>query len=386
MSEAKFKVGIVAGEKSGDYLAAQLIRAIKRQRPNAEFVGLFCPQMLAEGATTLAEMDKISIFGLEGLLGSVREILSIRKTLFNYFANDPPDVFIGVDVPDFNLRLETKLKQLGIPVLHYVSPTVWAWRGGRIKKIARAVNHMLVLFPFEAEYYQEKGVPVTFVGHPLAHDVLSWQPPKELRSQLLDGAEQLIALLPGSRMSEVTRLAPEMFEAVLVMTKSRPAIRFVIPAANDKLHTWLTKEIREANLPITVISGQSRELLSVCDVVALASGTAALEAAMFAKPMVVMYKVAWFSALVFGHTITVEHFSMPNHLTEQPMVPELIQSQATAANLVRELDRLLDDPTHFMSMQNALSKIAPMLAQKTGELAAKTVFELSSSAATDLPN
>lgn len=380
-----FRVGIVAGEKSGDYLGAELIRAIRARRPDAQFVGLCGPLMIAEGATSLAEMDKISIFGLEGLIGGLREILAIRRTLLKFFKRNPPDVFIGVDVPDFNLTLERKLKECGVPTVHYVSPTVWAWRSGRINKIRNAVDMMLTLFPFERDFYQKKAVPVAYVGHPLATEALNWPTMNEFRSELLGDGETLIALLPGSRMSEVARLAPQMLSAALSLSAERPQIRFVIPAATEKIHDWLAERLTPNQASIALLSGRSRELLSVCDMAALASGTAALEAALFGKPMVVMYKVAWISAAAFSHTIEVEHFSMPNHLTATPLVPELIQARATTEGLLIELKKLLDDRAHFEQMQTALEAVAPLLAEDSGALAADAIFNLLTYKSTGSP-
>ena len=332
--------------------------------------------MLAQGAETLAEMDKISIFGLEGLLGSVREILAIRKNIYQAMLDWRADVFIGVDVPDFNLSLEKKLKSQGIPTVHYVSPTVWAWRTGRIKKIRSAIDLMLTLFPFEEPFYQNHGVPVAFVGHPLASEVLAWSDQSRFKQSLLKGSQDsLIALLPGSRMSEVSRLAPIMIEAAEQLSASGAGTQFVIPAANQRVYAHL-ESILSGHSSIELIDGRSRDLLSVCDLAVLASGTAALEAGMFGVPMIVMYKVSKISALVFGHTIRVEHFSMPNHLTDPPVVPELIQSEATVANLMRELSRLMNDEPYREDMRASLKTIAPALAKDSGKLAADAVLKL----------
>lgn len=377
------KIGIVAGEKSGDDLASRLIRALKIYYPDAQFFGLCGPLMQEEGAETIAEMDKISIMGLEGLFGSLTDILSIRRSLYKKFRAEPPSVFIGVDVPDFNLGLEKELRKLGIPTVHLVSPTVWAWRGGRVNRIRSAVDLMLPLFPFEEVFYKKHGVPVEFVGHPMAREALNWQLPVGFRESLLnysngvsERGDVLIALLPGSRMSEVRRLAPEMMAAAEKMAVKRAKLRFVIPAANARLEQWLREQFPRLHSSVQIISGQSRNVLAACDLVALASGTAALEAALFAKPMVVMYKVAKLSALVFGHTIQVEHFSMPNHLTDTPVVPELIQEKATAENLVFELSKLLDDAVLYQNTQEKLSLIAPTLALDASKHAARAIYQL----------
>lgn len=370
------KVGIVAGEKSGDYLGSELIKAIRGKYPNAEFVGLCGPLMQEQGATSLAEMEKISIMGVEGLLTGLPEIIRIRKRLYQHFIGDPPDVFIGIDAPDFNLGLERKIKKAGIPTVHYVSPTVWAWRGGRIKKIRHAVDLMLVLFPFEEQYYRQQGIEVKYVGHPLAKQVMDWQVAPGFRDAIAAPQDTLIALLPGSRMSEVSRLAPPMLAAAYRLAKARPELRFIIPTANQTIHHYLRDKLRVDTNIVGLIEGRSRDLLSVADLAILASGTAALEAALFAKPMVVMYKMAWLSIALYKRTVTVEHFSMPNHLTRPPMVPELLQDAATTDNLMQEVERLLDEPLYYQGMASALAKIAPELSADSGVIACAAIGQL----------
>ncbi len=378
------KVAIVAGEKSGDYLGSELIKSIKARYPNAEFVGLCGPLMQAEGAVSLDDMDKISLFGLEGLFSSIREILAIRKKLKDYFIKWKPNFYVGIDVPDFNLALERTLKDHGIPAIHYVSPTVWAWRGGRINKIRRSIDLMLALFPFEKIYYQKNQVNVAYVGHPLAKQIDEWKVSDEFLSSLNKkfdlSQKQIVALLPGSRMSEVTRLAPEMIRGAYELSKTHSQLQFVIPSANEKttqyLKNYLQNNSQYQNASICMIDGHSRDVLSLCDFAVLASGTAALEAALFAKPMVVMYKVSWLSAFVFKNSITVEHFSMPNHLTDQPVVPELIQQQATSENMIKEVNRLLQDTDHYNKMKMALSAVNPRLALNSSELACDAIFKL----------
>jgi lipid-A-disaccharide synthase len=370
------KIGIVAGEKSGDYLASELIAAIKRREPEAQFVGLCGPLMQAQGAVTLGDMDTISIMGLEGLFSRIGEILSLRRRLLTQFLTERPDIFIGVDVPDFNLGLERKLRAKGIPCVHYVSPTVWAWRSGRVNKIKRSTDLMLTLFPFEEDFYQQHDMPVRYVGHPLAEKVSKWQLPVGFRESLLGDGETLVAVLPGSRMSEVSRLAPEMLAAAYKLAQERSGLRFVIPAANEKIYDYLQQKVESNNSSIVIIHGQSRDLLAAADIAILASGTAALEAALFATPMIVMYKVAWLSALVFGRTIRVTHFSMPNHLTKPPVVPELMQEHATAENLEKEVRKMLDDADYRENMRLQLSKIAPTLSTNAAEIAAQAIFEL----------
>ena len=372
------KIGIVAGEKSGDYLGAELIKAIKHDSPNAEFVGLCGPLMQEQGAKTLANMDDITVFGLDGLFSKLFGILKIRRRLYKAFTDNPPDVFVGIDVPDFNLRLERQLKDRGVPTVHYVSPTVWAWRGGRIKKIRRSIDLMLALFPFEEDYYQHHHTPVSYVGHPLAHQIANWQVDGDFRASLAEPEETLVAILPGSRMSEVTRLAPLMIKAATELKLARPELVFVIPVANHKIKNYLLQQTDLDQTIIRLIDGRSRDVLSVADLVVLASGTAALEASLFAKPMVVMYKVSWLSKLIFAKTVTAKYFSMPNHLTNPPVVPELIQENATAEKLIIEVQRLLDNPDAYQTMRAALAEISPQLNRQSGRLACDAIMQLIS--------
>jgi len=371
------KVAIVAGEKSGDYLGAELIKAFKKRHPNAEFIGLAGPLMQAQGAVSLGEMDKISIMGIVGVIKGLADILSIRKAIRNHMLEWKPDVFIGIDVPDFNLSLEITMKEAGIPTVHYVSPTVWAWRGERIHKIKRAVNLMLTLFPFEEVFYQKHNTRVKYVGHPMAKEALAWQVSERAHSQISpEDGKRLIAILPGSRMSEVSRLAPIMLQASEVLSKKYPDLQFVLPAASEKIKRYLNDQLNIAQSPITVIDGYSRDVLSLCHMAVLASGTAALEAALFAKPMVVMYKVSKLEEWYAARTMEVSHFSMPNHLTNPPIVSELIQSEATPERLIEEVSVLLDSADKYKAMQSTLASIAPSLNEDSGELACDAIDAL----------
>ena len=370
------RIAIVAGEKSGDYLGAELIKSLKQFYPDAEFVGLCGPQMMEQGAKTLAEMDKISIMGFDGLLSSLREILQIRKQLTNYFLQNKPDLFIGIDVPDFNLTLEKKLKTNHIPVVHYVSPTVWAWRGGRIKKIRAAVNHMLTLFPFEEDYYKQQNIPVNFVGHPLATEIKQHKNPAGFRERFANKKQKLIAVLPGSRRSEVKNLAELFIETAKKLHAKDSSLRFVVPLATPKIAEYFEQYYQDGECDfIHLIDGQARSVLAACDLALLASGTAALEAALFSKPMVVAYKVSWLTELIARHTATVEHFSMPNHLLDEPIVPECIQHNLTLDNLVNELTKFLTDKDYYNNMQAELATILPKLATDSGLQAAKAVHD-----------
>ena len=370
------RIAIVAGEKSGDYLGAEIVKAIKVKHPDAQFCGLAGPLMQEAGVESLAEMDKISIMGFDGLWSSLREILAIRKKLYTHFLKWQPDVFVGIDVPDFNLGLEIKLKKSGIPIAHCVSPTVWAWRGKRIHKIKRAINVMLALFPFEADYYRSHQAPVRCIGHPLAKQVREWALSSEF-NQLAPKTKPIrIAILPGSRMSEVSRLAGVMFAAAKQLQQSHPQVEFVVPAANRSLHAYMAELPEYDDSVVSIVDGFSRDVLASSDIAILASGTAALEAALFAKPMVVLYKVSKFTAWYAGRTMQVDHYSMPNHLTSPPAVREFVQEEANPENIVSEVTRLIDDAAYYATMHTALAAIAPTLDLETGSLVCDALEQL----------
>ncbi len=339
------RIGIVAGEVSGDALGAGLVSAIRERAPETEFIGICGPKMLQLGVRSLYPMDRISIIGLDGLVSSLFQILAIRRALKSEYFRDKPDVFVGIDVPDFNLGLEARLKASGVPTVHYVSPTVWAWRGYRIHKIRRAVSHMLTLFPFEADYYRRFDVPVTYVGHPIADQVAVEIDPAVERNRLgIAPCGPLIALLPGSRGSEVRRLGPLFIDTANRLVALRPDAQFVVPFANAATRQLFESYVNSAGgARLHLIDGSSRQAIAAADLALLASGTAALEAALLRTPMVVAYKVSPFTyglVRLFGR---VTHYSMPNNLLDEPLVPEFIQGNATADNLLWALLDYLDN-------------------------------------------
>ena len=380
------RVVIVAGEKSGDFLGAQLIKALQARYPGSHFTGIAGPQMMAQGATTLGNMDTLTIFGLDGLFKSLPELFRLRRAVIKRAIEWKADLFVGIDAPDFNHAIEYKLKQAGIPAVHYVSPTVWAWRPKRINKIRRSIDLMLALFPFEKDFYQKHDVPVEFVGHPLANEVANWRISSAFHSQLgddfVDEGQRLIGVLPGSRSGEVTRLLEPMLRGVKTLIEQDSNLRFVIPAASDKIKNLICRHpaFQECidSKALKLIDGCSRDLMDASECLILASGTAALEAALFAKPMVVMYKVSKLSALVYEKSIIVDYYSMPNHLTEPPAVKELIQDQATAENLVGEAQRLLYDDSYANNMKDALQPILPSLTADSSHLACSAISDLLS--------
>ncbi len=373
------RVALVAGETSGDTLGAGLIREIRRRVPEVEFEGICGPEMRAEGARSLFPMDSISIMGLDGLFGSLYKILNIRSQLYRKFVLEKPDVFVGIDVPDFNLGLEVRLKKAGIRTVHYVSPTVWAWRQYRIRKIRHAVDRMLTLFPFEAHYYEQHGVPVTCVGHPVA-DQIDLPAIGVARQRLsLPLNAPIVALLPGSRHSEVSRLAPIFAETATRLLARHPEVHFVVPCAGQAIRGELDRSLGSV-IPensVTRIDGNARLAMRASDVVLLASGTAALEAALVATPMVVAYRVSLASSLMVKAFSTVEHYSMPNHLLPEPIVPEYLQDEARPENLLRAVEKYLLDESANAAMRRSLGGILESLKMNADAASARAVLQVA---------
>ena len=362
---------IVAGEASGDLLGAALVREIKRHHPDARCYGIGGPRMIAEGFESLFPMERLSVMGLVEVLGRLRELLGIRKRLRETFLQDRPDVFIGIDAPDFNLTLERHLKSNGIPTVHYVSPQVWAWREGRLKKIRRSVDHMLCLLPFEAEYYQGHNVPVTFVGHPLA-DQVAMEPDQTLARQSLNiaGDGPVMAILPGSRKAEVARLAELFLETARQVRQQIPSIRFLIPAANERRKQQLLPVLEGyPDLDIVLTDGRASEVMAASDAILIASGTASLEAALHKRPMVISYRMAKLSFAILSRLVKVKYVGLPNLLSDRPMVPELLQNNATVENLTNAMLKALQDEHwrqevtgNFADIHRTLKRDASVLA------------------------
>jgi len=376
---APIRIGIVAGEVSGDVLAAGLIRELKQSLPAVEFEGVGGPRMQAEGFRALYSMDMLSGIGFE-ILERLPKLLRMRRELVRHFTDHPPDLFIGVDAPDFNLGIEQRLREAGIRSMHYVSPTVWAWRRGRIRKIRRAVDHMLALFPFEEAFYREHGVSVTFVGHPLAdlipvrHDRLEAR-----RTLALPGDRPIVALLPGSRMSELKRHANLFVETALWLHRRHPALHFVAPFASEQTKAYFEQAIERhaaAALPLSLMLHGSREAMAASDIVLCASGTVTLEAALLGKPMVVMYRLSWFSYLLLRSLVRVRFCSLPNILVGKRLVPEYVQSDATVHNLGMAVEQLLTHPDEAQAMQRALKALHRTLRRGADRRAARAVISL----------
>jgi len=379
------KIAIVAGETSGDLLAADLIRNLKAAHPACHFFGIGGPMMQAQGCDCLYSMNELSVMGLDQLLGRIAHILALRRRLRHFIVQQRPAVFIGVDAPDFNLGLEVDLRKNGIPCIHYVSPTVWAWRGYRVNKIARAVDRMLTLFPFEEAFYLRHHIPVTYVGHPLASEIATMESVQTSRSALhIDPAQRLVAVLPGSRHSEVERLFPVFLATINLLTREFPEIRWIVPAVDEPMYSRIKILCQQLapQLSIDLRLGLSRRILNAADIALLASGTAALEAALLATPMIVAYKVSAFTAMLVRMFHTVDYFAMPNHLTARPVVPELLQSKANPQRLYAAVRDLLIDPKARQRQSQAFSSLPALMQQPTASLAADAVLEVLQGART----
>lgn len=339
---ANLRIALVAGEASGDILGAGLMRALKAQHPAVEFIGVGGPLMQAEGLTSYFPMERLSVMGLVEVLGRLRELLARRKLLIHTLIEEKPDVFIGIDAPDFTLNIELKLRQAGIKTVHYVSPSVWAWRQKRVLKIREGCDLMLTLLPFEARFYEEKGVPVRFVGHTLADTIPLQADRAAARAELGLPDGPLVALMPGSRGGEVGRLASVFFDAAERLQSMKPGIRFVLPCASPQRRAQIETLLEGRNLPLTLLDGKSHLALAACDAVLIASGTATLEALLYKRPMVVAYRLAPLTFWILKRMVKSPYISLPNLLAQRLLVPELLQDDATPEALAQTLLPLID--------------------------------------------
>jgi len=327
------KIGIVAGEASGDLLGSNLIVAVKARIPGVRFIGICGPKMQAQGGESLYPMDTLSVRGYVEVLRNLKRIFKIRKSLKQYFLNNPPDLFIGIDAPDFNLGLETRLKARGIPVLHYVSPSIWAWRKERLHDMKAAADHVLTLFPFEKTLYDKAGITSTYVGHPLA-DILPLQGDilQARKTLRLDVASPVIAVLPGSRLAEIDHLALVFIKAMSEIEARLPGVQFLLPFINQETRRRFEQALSNVdNSPqkMYLMFGHAHEAMTAANVVLLASGTASLEAALIGRPMVIAYKMPRLSWLMLRHKAYLPWVGLPNILAKETLVPEFLQKAAT---------------------------------------------------------
>ncbi|MBX8535985.1 lipid-A-disaccharide synthase [Pseudomonas cichorii] len=337
------RIALVAGEASGDILGSGLMRAIKARHPDVEFMGVGGPLMEAEGMISSFPMERLSVMGLVEVLGRLRELLARRKLLVQTLIDEKPDVFIGIDAPDFTLNIELQLRRAGIKTVHYVSPSVWAWRQKRVLKIREGCDLMLTLLPFEARFYEEKGVPVRFVGHPLADTIPLESDRPAARAELGLGDGPVVALMPGSRGGEVGRLGSLFFDTAERLLAQRPDLRFVLPCASPQRRAQVEQLLQGRDLPVTLLDGRSHVALAACDAVLIASGTATLEALLYKRPMVVAYRLAPLTFWILKRLVKSPYVSLPNLLAQRLLVPELLQDDATPEALARTLLPLLDD-------------------------------------------
>lgn len=371
------RIAIVAGEASGDLLGGHLIRAVRAQCPDALFYGIAGRNMMHAGARTLFPMEKLSVSGYAEVWRALPELLRMRRKLKQQILADSPDVFIGIDAPDFNLDLERALKQRGIPTLHFVSPSIWAWRAGRIDKIVRSVSRMLVVFPFEESIYRDVGLPVSYVGHPLA-DTLPDVPDQLAARQRLNLPVDIpvVALLPGSRESELRQHAALFVETAALLRQRFPTMRFVAPFANRATREIFIAALHQQAdaLPVHIMNGHADYAMTAADLVLVASGTATLEAALLKRPMVIAYRVKPFTAWLMRKRAYLPWVGLPNILAREFVVPELLQEQATAEHLARALGDLYEDIPRREHIAEVFSRMHQTLKQDTAKKIAEAVL------------
>lgn len=369
---------MVAGEASGDFLGAHLIAALRTRIPGLQFVGIGGPKMEAEGLASWFPMEKLAVRGYIEVLRHFLEIHGIRRKLRRRLLAERPRLFIGIDAPDFNLPLERKLKRAGIPAVHYVSPSLWAWRGGRMSAIAASVDKMLVLFPFEEPLYRAAGVPVAYVGHPLADLTSDEDGSATAREQLRLSAERkVIALLPGSRQSEVRYMAPGFVQTAKLIAARQPAVHFLVPLVSRETRAIFEEAMYDAGgseLPLTVLFGHARDAIAACDVALVASGTATLEAALARKPMVITYRMAEFTYRMMSRMATLPWVGLPNIIAGEFLVPEILQHEATPENLAQAVLNSLNDPVVNRKLPERLDQIRRVLRRDTAARATETLL------------
>jgi len=370
-------IGIVAGEASGDALAATLIETVRARMPAVRFAGIAGPKMVAAGCEAWYPLEKLAVRGFAEVVGHLPELVRIRGALARRLVAERVPVFVGVDSPDFNLGLERRLKRRGVRTIHFVSPSVWAWRPERVAHIRRCVHRMLALFPFEPPVYEAAGVPVTFVGHPLAQEAAQHGTRRETRAALrLNGDAPVIALLPGSRASELDMHGDLVLQTVAALHAARPDARFLVPLATrptrDRFESALYRlGLRE--LPLTLLYGHAGDALRAADVALVASGTATLEAALARCPHVIFYRVARLTYHIVRRKLLLPWVGLPNVLSRRFVVPELLQDDATVENLAQALLNLYDDTVTRRRLEALFAGIASSLTADTGGLAAEAV-------------
>lgn len=347
-------IALIAGETSGDILGVGLVKALKKKYPNASFVGIAGPKMKSEGVVSLFDMNELSVMGLVEVLKRLPRLLKIRRDVYRHILAVKPDIFIGIDAPDFNLPLEKKLKAKGIKTVHYVSPSIWAWRQSRVHTVAKATHQVLCLFPFEKQFYDSFNVPCTFVGHTLADETPLMPDVKKARERLkVEGQGKVIAVLPGSRYSEVNMLLPTFIQAIDKLLLKYPQLEVLLPVVDRERKLQVEQLIDESRCRanIRIVIGHSREAMIASDAVLLASGTATLEAMLAKKPMVVAYKFTAMTFWILKRLVKTPYVSIPNILADEGVIPELIQDDATPSALMESIDSLLKTPQSALTFR-----------------------------------
>jgi len=377
--EKSLRVAVVAGEESGDILGGGLLQVLKQRYPHVHFEGVGGSRMMAAGLRSEFPMERLSVMGLVEVLKRLPELLNRRKRLIKHWSSNPPDLFIGIDAPDFNLGLARALKQQGIATVHYVSPSVWAWRESRIKKIEQSVDLMLCFLPFEAAYYEQTAVEAKFVGHPLASQLPLPLSKEEAKKQFgLELNKPVVALMPGSRGSEVARLGGEFIKTAQWLSHRRGDLQFVMPAANNARFEQLNDMVKAHNSEtlIRIVQGQSQELLMASDTVLISSGTATLEAMLCQRPMVVCYKMARLSFAIISRMLNTPFISLPNLLANKSLVPELFQGDVIPDTLGPLILKTLDDKAYRSHLNEQFDQFSQVLRTDADQCAAEAVSEL----------
>ena len=375
------RIAIIAGETSGDILGSRLIASLKQLNPQLQFEGIGGAEMAAQGCDCLYPMEKLAVMGLTEVLKRLPELLNIRRTLIKRWSRSRPDLVIGIDAPDFNLRLEAELHRAGIKVAHYVSPSVWAWRSKRVNKMKGNLDLMLTLFPFEASFYQQHAIPVAFVGHPLADEIPLVSDRQAAREALgLDSKARVLAILPGSRSTEIKYLAKEFVQTAQQLSHEYNNLIFIAPMVNKSIQQLFEKRRKEVapELDIQLIQGQSRQVMAAADVLLMASGTAVLEGMFVGRPMVAAGKMSALTAWVFRRFagLRVKYFTLPNNLANQELVPEFIQEDMTTENLTRAVKQMFEmKETEEQQLLDTFTRLHQQLRKNASATAAKVLAE-----------
>jgi lipid-A-disaccharide synthase len=383
----RVRIGIVAGEASGDLIGSHLVEGVRRLLPEAEFVGIGGPRMQAAGVESLFPMDKLSVRGFVEVLDNFRAILAIRRALIRGFLAQPPDLYVGVDAPDFNLGVEARLRAAGIPTVQYVGPAVWAWGLHRVEKVRRAAERVLAIFPFEPAIYERAGVPVTYVGHPLA-DMIPEHPDRDAaREQMrLPPGAPVVALLPGSRRAELKYMADLFVRTARLLAERLPGVRFLVPLVTRETRAMFEDALfrnHAADLPVKLLFGHAQDAMTAADGVIVASGTATLEAALLKRPMVITYKLAPLTWWISRRKAYTPWVGLPNILAGEGLVPEFLQDDATPENLAAALVSIMSDRRRVRRLEERFAEIHQLLRRNTAEQAALAVLPLLESRIAD---